>query len=86
MNNKKIYWNGTKSELIELCYALHVCKLIENYEGKPLSFLDICKFLFDNLNMKCPEYPYLRISQMKRRKKKDACSFLFMAYKKVFNS
>ena len=34
MNNRKYYWNGTKSELIELCYVLYETKRIEDYDGK----------------------------------------------------
>ena len=86
MNNQRIYWSGTKSELLELCYALHVCKLIEDYDGNTPTFLEICKMAFDYFNINSPQYPYLRICQMKQRKKKKASSLLYKSYKKVFES
>ena len=86
MKDKKIFWNGTKSELIELCYVLYVSKRIEDYDGKTVTFLDLCKVAFDLFQLKSPKYPYLRISQMKQRKNKEVSNFLYKAIKKIFNS
>lgn len=85
MNNRKYYWNGTKSELIELCYVLYETKRIEDYDGKTVTFLELCNVAFDLFQLKSPKYPYLRISQMKLRKNKESSNFLYKAIKKIFN-
>ena len=69
MNNRKYYWNGTKSELIELCYALYTSKRIEDYDRKNPSFIKLCKVIFAMFGLICPINPCLRICQMRKRKK-----------------
>ena len=85
MNNKNIYWNGTKSELIELCYALYTSKRIEDYDRKNPSFIKLCKVIFAMFGLICPINPCLRICQMRKRKKKEASSWLYKSFKKTFD-
>ena len=85
MNNQKYYWSGTKSELIEMCYALYASKCIEDFDGKSQSFKKTCKLVFNMFGLECPINPDLRIWQMRRRKKKEASSWLYKSYKKTFD-
>ena len=57
MNNRKHYWSGTKSELIELCYALYVNKLIEGENLHMLNFKETCSLVFGLLGEKLPHNP-----------------------------
>ena len=65
---------------------LGVGLFFEDYDGKTVTFLDLCKVVFDLFELKSPKYPYLRISQMKQRKNKEVSNFLYKAIKKIFNS
>lgn len=85
MNNKKIYWNGTKSELIELCYALSVNKLIEGDNRHMLDFIETCGLVFRLLDVKLPKNPYDSMSRIRKRKKKESISFLYKSFKKCFD-
>ena len=85
MNNKNIYWNGTKSELLEICFALSVNKLIEGDNLHMLNFKETCNLVFDLFGEKLPKNPYDSMSRMKKRRKKEANSLLFKSYKKCFD-
>ena len=85
MKNDKIYWSGTKSELIELCYALYSSKCIEDFDGKSQSFKKICQLVFNMFGLVSPINPDLRIWQMRKRKKKEASSWLYKSFKKTFD-
>ena len=85
MKDKKIFWNGTKSELIELCYALYVNKLIEGENLHMLNFKETCSLVFDLLGEKLTHNPYDNVYQMRRRKKKMATSVLYKSFKKCFD-
>ena len=85
MNNRKYYWNGTKSELIELCYALYANKLIEGENLHMLNFKETCSLVFDLLGEKLPHNPYDSVYQMRLRKRKMAGSILYKSFKKCFD-
>ena len=85
MNNQKIYWNGTKSELVEICYALYTNKLIEGDNNHLLNFKETCNLVFDLLGVKLTHNPYDNVYQMRRRKKKTSTSVLYKSFKKCFD-
>ena len=85
MNNRKYYWNGTKSELIELCYALYANKLIEGENLHMLNFKETCSLVFDLLGEKLPNNPYDSMAHMRKRKKKESTSILYKSFKKCFD-
>ncbi|WP_044124759.1 hypothetical protein, partial [Segatella paludivivens] len=65
--------------------ALYSSKCIEDFDGKSQSFIKICKLVFDLFGLECPINPDLRIWQMRRKKKKEASSWLYKSYKKTFD-
>lgn len=85
MNRRKIFWSGNKLELIELCYALYTCKLLEDYNQHHLKFKTICEVVFDLLGERLPHNPYESVCYMRRRKKKESLSMLYKSFKKCFD-
>ena len=85
MNNQKYYWSGTKSELLEICYALSANNLIEGDNLHMLNFIETCNLLFELFGEKLPKNPYDSMSHMRKRRKKEANSLLYKSYKKCFD-
>ena len=81
----KLYWTGTKIDLIELAYEVFTSGMVTDSAGRPYTFIDIVSKTFASLHVSDPSNPYSTICKAHVRKGVRQQSFFSRFCFMVFN-